>query len=98
MNYFKHLIVLCAFGWISGAIASPAQDAAAGSEELGRYVGAVSADKAIVHQLLDYCTSEFPDKREDIEKARAQWDARNMMFVNSISGVATRWFESAGVP
>lgn len=68
------------------------------SFELGRYIGAVRSGQNMVYRLLGYCAQEVPDKKEQIENAKAQWDSRNLLMVNSVKEVASGWFLAAGIP
>lgn len=91
--------ILLALGVLGSHYAWAAeQDPLAGMDELGRYVSAVRAGQSVVYRMLDYCTQEIPDKREQIENAKAQWNSRNLPMVNSVKEVASAWFRSAGIP
>ena len=97
MNRFL-LSILCTFGCIHSAVAASTQDPLSGIDELGRYIGAVRASQSIVHRMLDYCANEVPDKKAQIENAKAQWNTNNQPLVSSINEVANGWFSSTGIP
>lgn len=89
MNFGRFLsrcIIFCAFPVFIPAVASDS------SIEIGRkigdYIGSTKVAQHVLYGFIDYCANEFPDKREEILRARYEWDKRNLSIVNSWLDVA----------